>query len=407
MSVFNFWYLLQTETVEVDPNQLYAPISGYDNAINAFKLIQDQQQAQKLVGQTMDSIWLDVFGSGSSSSGLYVGICRLALLFAVLGISWYTLELARQLAEDEPMYALEKLFFPLILVWFLLNDGLLMRNLTLGIRNLNNNINNVVLEQVVGDSLNEAYASVSEAIAFDATLQAELAACQAIVDDPATTITNPGASQTGNEQLDCIIEVKQQLDAKTGNNTLLGKAANLLEGALSNPQDFFVGALVNPLNFVIQNAITGILTTSSMAFQWLAEIALFFCGLLGSLACGLSLLPSKSKFIFSWLAGMFAITMTKLCFNIIVGLVSLLMMKSGYHEPMLFAFLTGLCAPILAIILGQTIAHASFINLNDLGTAAISTAAGGAAGLIARTSGRVGRPLGKWGVGLLGSLFRR
>jgi hypothetical protein len=85
-----------------------------------------------------------------------------------------------------------------------------------------------------------------------------------------------------------------------------------------------------------------------IAYQNLLEASLVITALLGPIAVGGSLLPYGAKPIFAWLAGFFSVGFARLCFNIIVGLTSVVATSSDGGDPFWFALFAGLLAPLLA-----------------------------------------------------------
>jgi hypothetical protein len=58
--------------------------------------------------------------------------------------------------------------------------------------------------------------------------------------------------------------------------------------------------------------------------------------------------------------------MAKLSFNIICGLVATLVVNAGENDPMIFAFATGLLAPILAMAIAAGGGMAVFNSLSSI-----------------------------------------
>jgi hypothetical protein len=115
-------------------------------------------------------------------------------------------------------------------------------------------------------------------------------------------------------------------------------------------------------------AVRGWLLAFGIAFQWIVEVSMLLTGLLGPLAVGGTLLPVGQKAIFAWLTGFFSIGIVKLSFNIICGLVATMVVKAGNNDPMIFAFATGILAPILSLLLATGGGMAVFNSLSSMAT---------------------------------------
>ncbi|WP_373695828.1 hypothetical protein [Brunnivagina elsteri] len=113
--------------------------------------------------------------------------------------------------------------------------------------------------------------------------------------------------------------------------------------------------------------------TEGIAFQWIIEVCMLLTALLGPLAVGGSLLPVGSKAIFAWLTGFFSVGMIKLCFNIISGLISTMVLNSDNNDPMIFAFAIGILAPILSVVLAAGGGMAVFRSFSSIASFGVST----------------------------------
>ncbi|MDY7015502.1 MAG: hypothetical protein SVX43_18285, partial [Cyanobacteriota bacterium] len=128
-------------------------------------------------------------------------------------------------------------------------------------------------------------------------------------------------------------------------------AADALPGSQKNMFEKFLSFSLELPGNVLQLAVRGWLIAFGVAFQWIVEISLLLTGLVAPLAVGGTLFPMGTKAILTWLVGFFSVAMVKVSFNIIVGLVSTLVLNAGDADPMIFAFATGLLAPLLSLAL--------------------------------------------------------
>jgi hypothetical protein len=94
--------------------------------------------------------------------------------------------------------------------------------------------------------------------------------------------------------------------------------------------------------------VVSVLYWMQIAYQNLLEASLIITALLGPIAVGGSLLPYGPRAVFAWLAGFFSVGFARLCFNIIVGLASVVATGSEGGDPFWFALFAGLLAPVLA-----------------------------------------------------------
>ena len=98
----------------------------------------------------------------------------------------------------------------------------------------------------------------------------------------------------------------------------------------------------------------------------------------GPIAVGGTLLPVKQKSLFAWLIAFYSIGLYKLFFNILTGMVAMVMLRSSLNN-LVFAVAVGLLSPILALVLAAGGGLATFTSLASIGGAiAVGVASAGA-----------------------------
>lgn len=307
----------------------------------ASQIIQNGRTGQIAIAEAMNELWSEVLGGG-----LYAVITKLGVFFAVGSLVLFMTQWAKALIEyDEPIMWSE-IIWPLLVAVLLANDGAILANGTHGLRSVINDTSNSLLQNTSARiSLQESYQIVTENIGAKAVIDSLVSQCDSIVDVQ--------------QQVDCLTNAEKQ--ARDFSNTL------------PTSEQWFdkVGSLLNPLNvtervgFALQTAVTGWLMSIGMAFQWVAEVSMLLTGLLGPLAVGATLLPVGAKAIYAWLISFFSIGLVKICYNIIVGLVATLIVNAESYNPLVFAFVAGLIAPILALVLAAGGGLAIFNSLNS------------------------------------------
>lgn len=308
----------------------------------ASQIIQNGRTGQIAIAEAMNELWSEVLGGG-----LYAVITQLGVFFAVGSLVLFMTQWAKALIEyDEPIMWSE-IIWPLLVAVLLANDGAILANGTHGLRSVINNTSNSLLQNTSARiSLQESYQIVTENIGAKAVIDSLVSQCDSIVDVQ--------------QQVDCLTNAEQQ--AQDFSRTLKPSSQALLAQ---------IGSLLNPLNvtervgFALQTAVTGWLMSIGMAFQWVAEVSMLLTGLLGPLAVGATLLPVGAKAIYAWLISFFSIGLVKISYNIIVGLVATLIVNAESYNPLVFAFVAGLIAPILALVLAAGGGLAIFNSLNS------------------------------------------
>ena len=98
-----------------------------------------------------------------------------------------------------------------------------------------------------------------------------------------------------------------------------------------------------------------ILRSVQWAFVNILEAALLLTALFGPIAMGLSLLPLQGKPIWAWLIGFMSLFGVQLGYNIVVGLVAVVIVKSDAElvTDIAFLFFLAVFSPILAVLIAK------------------------------------------------------
>ncbi|GAX38808.1 hypothetical protein [Nodularia sp. NIES-3585] len=284
------------------------------------------------------------------SGDLYNSLCTVGVLFAVATFVFFMIQWTKQMVNSEEQRAVTDFIWVLIVVALLANNGQLLGQGTLAIRNYINNTNNFVLEYTAqGANLSEAFKKALENEAARSAIGAEIENCRS-------------SSLTPEDAISCLEDARNRLSTEypsyfSGTGPL-ASTIQRLQTIVQAPIDA-INSGANPLQVIfspfsavignnIREQITYILLGLNGAYQWGLELTMLVTALIGPLAVGGSLLPYGAKSIFAWLTGYFSVGMAKLSFNIIVGFAAQLMVTSRADQPLFFLFVIAIIAPFLA-----------------------------------------------------------
>lgn len=308
-------------------------------------IVQDGVEASTAISAAMDNLWNEVLGGA-----LYSAIAELGVFFAVGTLLLFMVQWFKNLMEGDNPQAVSEMIWPVIVIVLLGNHASVLSGCTLQLRNIINQVDQQILVSASGSlKLQDAYQQAMQQLGSDAAARAILSQCATLADST--------------QQADCVQKGTQQ-------------AQQLNNAQPSNDNIFthdFTKEISEGISTVFAAAVKGWLIAFGIAFQWIVEISLLLTGLLGPLAVGGSLLPIGQKSIFAWLTGFFSVGMVKLCFNIIVGLVATLVITAQNADSMVFAFATGLLAPVLSLILAAGGGMAVFNSLSSLASWGLSS----------------------------------
>jgi hypothetical protein len=321
--------------------------------VNGSAILDDGKTAAEATAAAFDGLWNDVL-----NGGLYKAIVSIAVFFALVALCAWLITWYKALIEGDEPRAFGELIWVIIVIFLLSGEGAPLRNVTLGMRQVVNKTNNTLLDNASQNiKLQEAFQQVVTRGAAMDNAQAIISQC-ASISDP----TSKDACMT-----DAITKAKQ-MGSSSGND----------QSWFDNFfQKFSIDSLVQN---TIMLAIRGWLMAIGAGFQWCIEISLLLTSLLGPIAVGLTLLPVGQKAIFAWAIGFYTVAFTKLSYNIICGLVATIVLNSGSDDSLLFAFITGILAPILSMAIAAGGGMAIFNSLTSLAAMAARGAAAAASG---------------------------
>jgi hypothetical protein len=158
------------------------------------------------------------------------------------------------------------------------------------------------------------------------------------------------------------------------------QTANQIASQLSQPEE---GG--NPLTGIgkaigsaLEAAMQGWLIGFGIAFQWLVEVVWLLMGLLAPLAVGGTLLPVAQKSLLAWLIGFWSVGLCKLCFNVLVGLLSMVQLQAKTGNTLVFSIAVGFLSPVLAVTMaagGGMATLSSLATLTGMASAKMGAAA--------------------------------
>jgi hypothetical protein len=268
-------------------------------------------------------------------------LCWLGTLFALGTLLFLVFELFKDLNEGKPL-TLTSLVWPLLVAVLLTNNGARLADVTLSLRTIINQANTQVIAiTMAGAKLNELYQSANGNIGLQTIISSIMQPCQSL---------------TGEAQLQCLSQAtanaQAYLDAYKnlfGTTGWLDQIQGFIDGVKNTLSgggvDVGVFGLLKPLWMPI---VVSVLYWMQIAYQNLLEASLLITALLGPIAVGGSLLPYGPRSVFAWLTGFFSIGFARLCFNIIVGLTSIVATSAQGGDPFWFALFAGLLAPLMA-----------------------------------------------------------
>jgi len=312
-------------------------------------------QAIELSRRTVESwnvAWIDVINP--LDDGLWAGMVRLGLVSAAASILYLAMVSGKEIIDKQSWSELMTLLiWPVVIAFFLGGNGSLLAKTTLLIRDFGYAQVQSVLDVQLGElTYRDAVTRMGISSAAKEALQNLYSECQGLTGQELVECWNQKK-----ERAQSIIEqAEQQANTPLEGLRAFGEALiNLAErsSVLSVGQ-----AIFDPGGFLRDNSLPVIrffLQSLQWAFVNILEAALLLTALFGPVAMGLSLLPLQGRPIFAWLTGFISLIGAQLGYNILVGLVAAVVVRSGGEmvTDIAFAAFLSIFAPTLAILIAR------------------------------------------------------
>jgi len=357
---------------------LVAQITPPDNAADATVGISLVVNSIELSKKTVES-WNKTWGDAITPSGaLWAGLCNLGTTLAAFSIIFLAMKMAADYQEKRFLWSelAASVVWPLVIALFLGNNGYLLSQSVLLIRNIGHQQVVAVLNiQLADTTFKKAISDVTLTQSVKAQVSTIYAECQ---------------GKTGKPLTDCLQEkrpIAEQIlvEAEKQNNGPLETARKTvaeLQDVVQNP-----GAVFNA-------TISLFLITFLYALQWafvnMLEAALLMTATFAPIALGLSLLPLGSKPIWAWASGFIALFGVQLGYNIVVGLAATVIVAAGAQSVSDLAFLAfiSIFAPALALLIAGGGGIALYTGINTRAAQIVNAAFDG---VIAVATGMAGK----------------
>ncbi|GAB1541323.1 hypothetical protein NUACC21_39940 [Scytonema sp. NUACC21] len=308
------------------------------------------------IADSWDNQWLDLL-QNNTGNNIYGALTNLGIFFAVGTLLVFMTQWLRDVLDNEYSRPISAFIWPFLVVILLANpgNGTILSNLTLGLRNFINTVNQQVVQ--AGDT-NQTY---------------QQALNLSIAEEIAGSYLRPCQTLTGIQQTQCFAEARRKIDylwveyrSLYGDRTWISRLESKVNLVLDNPGNESELALNSVVGSTIQTSIKSFLISLQFAFQNLIESTMLLLAVLGPLAVGGSLLPVGGKPIFAWLTGFLSAGIAKISFSVIAVLTAAVIVNGPAEDPnadpdlMWFVIFLGLLAPILSLALSAAGGFAVF-----------------------------------------------
>jgi hypothetical protein len=345
------------------------PPDNYSDSSVGIGLVRSSIELSKQTVESWNKVWGDVV---NPSGAFWAGLCNLGTILAALSIIILAIKMAADYQEKRFLWSelAASFIYPLVIALFLGNNGYLLSQTVLIIRNIGHQqVVSVLNIQLADTTFKNAISNVTLTQNVKTQVSTIYAECQ---------------GKTGKPLTDCLQEkrpIVEQILAEAEKQN--GGALEQARKAVAELTDF----VQNP-GAVFSGSISLILITFLYALQWafvnILEAALMMTATFAPIALGLSLLPLGSKPIWAWASGFISLFGVQLGYNIVVGLAATVIVSAGAQSASDLAFLAfiSIFAPALALLIAGGGGIALYTGINSRVPALVNAAFDGVVAVV-------------------------
>jgi hypothetical protein len=344
-----------------------------------------------LAAQSWDSHWTTFF-EGGLFTAVNHAMLGIALIFFVYSSVMTLIEWIN--TGDDSNW--NRMIAPLIVVAFLVNDGGLTKTMILGVRAASNAVSaDIITTLKISQYYNDKLKNVISTQQAVGEIKSKITTCQSMAD--------PTARDKCLGQLEQLLQAKRNsgeirdknlLDKIGETITIIDNPAGVTGGILS-----IAGGLTATAGKIVLApflaAVFLFLMAVTSAVQNMVEGSMLLTSLLAPVYITAALLPDGKQSIIALCQSYWTIINYKLCYIIILGLTSQLLVDDDGIQGLVLVLISAIFAPILAGILAagggmgfaNAAAGAATQALSFAGNIGMNAMTGGVGGTIASTIG--------------------
>jgi hypothetical protein len=353
-------------------------IAQTSTAGQALDTLSDAIEVSQKTVESWNLVWFNTFNTQESS--LWIALVKLGLILAGISVTYLAVTSGKEIIEKQSWSELVAMFiWPLVIVVFLSNNGKVLAESVKFIKAVGSTQVQEIMKIQVGEmTFRTALSDVNLTSAGKEEIEKLYSECQ---------------GKVGSALVECWNSKKQPAQqilqaAEQQNGGPLKSLQRFVEnlGNVANLQDIGNGDFAGQVfRSTVLPIIRLILRSVQWAFVNILEAALLLTALFGPIAMGLSLLPLQGKPIWAWLIGFMSLFGVQLGYNIVVGLVAVVIVKSDAElvTDIAFLFFLAVFSPVLAVLIakgGGTALYSAIANstkqLTDIASNAIGVIAG-------------------------------
>lgn len=307
---------------------------------DATVIIDSAVASSRAIVSIFDEEW-KLLANGNSE--IYKALVAISLSIATILVAFWSVGWYQQIVNNGfSTIVINEIIYPIIIILMLSNNGALLANASLLFRGISNGVNDSVLSITRnGVTYREAIRASNFNKAFIANVQAKIAECESKPEK--TTDKNGKVIDTRQK---CKERAIQQAK-KDADNYRKEKGLGF-----SPPNLKFWEIPGEMANSAVQATLFLVFTGFEAAFQFIVQIAFLLNAYVAPVFLVMSLFPTGSRPIFTWLSGWLTLGLILVSYSIMVGLGASAVVNNPPTNPLFLPLLHGLFSPLLAIGIG-------------------------------------------------------
>jgi len=312
----------------------------------AFQILNRSADLAQETFESWNRVWIEAV---SADSDLWSSLVRIGLILAVFSILYLALtEMQESVIKQDWQKLASSFISPILIVILLSNNGYLLAEGILAFRTIGlSTVQQVTEFQLADLTYAEALRQIRLGTAATEQVRQLYSECMDLTGERLEECVTGKELQT--EAL--VNQVEAELDA-SADTSLKRTLLDYFSAVVTGPYEFltdFGGALVNP--FI--EAIKIILYALQWAFVNTVELSLLLTALFLPISVGLNLITYQGRLVIANVVGLISLYGIQLGYNIIVGLVAIVLVETTgpITAELSFAFFLSLFAPLLAVVI--------------------------------------------------------
>ncbi len=303
-------------------------------------IIDTAVKSSRAIVSVFDEEW-KLLANGNSEiykTLVIVSLSVATILVAFWSVGWYQKIVNNGFSTE----VINEIIYPIIIILMLSNNGALLANTSLFFRDFSNGINDQVLSITRnGITYREAIKASNNNRAFITNVQSQLAECEV---EPDKKVDGDG--NVINSRQACKDRVLEQAtkDARTY------REKQGLDFTPPNLKFWEIPGVI--ANSAVQATLFLFFAGFEAAFQFIVQIAFLLNAYVAPVFLVMSLFPSGSRPIFTWLSGWLTLGLILISYSIMVGLGSSAVVNNPPTNPLFLPLLQGVFSPFLAVGIG-------------------------------------------------------